>query len=235
MQNPEIFTNPYPAPFFAFEGIDFCGKSTQAVRAANYLRAKFQVPAKVVLTKEPTDGLYGRRIRKILGDPDLFATTTSIELQELFAQDSRQHCENKIVPALSRGEIVISDRFRHSSCVYGAKNRNLADIRMIMGINRHYLEEFFVWPDCTFIFDLPAEVAFYRGQERATKTGQKLDEMEKMETLERVKNNFYLFVREYPGCHLIDADRSEEEIFDDVRKLMEETLNQKRNTSLLRP
>lgn len=229
MENQKIFTNPYPAPFFAFEGIDFCGKSTQIVRAANYLRAQFQLQKRsVTITKEPTGcSPFNKQIREILGDKDLFAATSPWELQVLFIKDSRYHCENIIVPALAHGEIVLTDRFRHSACVYGAKRWSMQEIRMIMGINTECLGEYFVWPDCSFIFDLPAEIALYRGLERAKKTGQKLDEMEKLETLERVKDNFYLFATEYPGCHIINADRTEEEIFVTVRNLIEETLNQK--------
>ncbi len=228
MQDQEAFINPYPAPFFAFEGIDFCGKSTQIVRANNYLKAKTLNKVGVVLTKEPTSMLpFGVKIRKILADKELFASTPNLELQMLFAKDSRYHCENVIVPALDRGEIVLTDRFRHSSCVYGAKRWNISEIRMLMGMSKECLADYFVWPDCSFIFDLPAEIALYRGLERAKKTGQKLDEMEKIETMERVKNNFYLFAQMYPNCHIINADRTEEEVFVDVRNLLEETLCQK--------
>ncbi|KKS25899.1 MAG: dTMP kinase [Candidatus Yanofskybacteria bacterium RIFCSPHIGHO2_01_FULL_41_27] len=224
----EVFTNPYPASFFAFEGIDFCGKSTQMARAANYLRVQFQKKCNVVLTKEPTnEPPFGKKIREILADKDLFAATHRLELQMLFAKDSRYHCENVILPVLARGDIVLTDRFRHSSCVYGAQKWNFLEIHMLMGMNQGCLGEYFVWPDCSFIFDLPAEIAFFRGLERAKKTGQKLDEMEKMETMERVKNNFYLFAQIYPDCHIIDADRTEEEIFVDVRNLLNETLIKK--------
>ena len=171
--------------------------------------------------------LFGKKIREILADKDLFAATHRLELQMLFAKDSRYHCENVILPVLARGDIVLTDRFRHSSCVYGAQKWNFLEIHMLMGMNQGCLGEYFVWPDCSFIFDLPAEIAFFRGLERAKKTGQKLDEMEKMETMERVKNNFYLFAQIYPDCHIIDADRTEEEIFVDVRNLLNETLIKK--------
>lgn len=227
MQNQEVFTNPYPAPFFAFEGIDFCGKSTQIVRANNYLGAKTSNKVNIVLTKEPTRGEYGLRIRQILADKDLFAATPNLELQKLFAKDSQEHCKNVIIPALKRSEIVLTDRFRHSACVYGAKKWCISEIRTLMEMNKECLGDFFVWPDCSFIFDLSPEVALYRGIERAKKTGQKLDEMEKMETLSRVRGNFYLFAGEYPNCHIINADRTEEDIFVDVRSLLEETMRKK--------
>lgn len=226
-EEKDVFRNPYPGAFFAFEGIDFCGKTSQIRRAGNYLRARLQNKVGIVITKEPTDGPHGKNIRQILGDKELFASVSPSELQKEFAEDSRCHCENIIVPVLARGDIVLTDRFRHSSCVYGAKKWGMEEMRGFMDMNRQCLGDFFVWPDCSFIFDLSAEIALYRGMERAKKTRQKLDEMEKMETLERVKNNFYLFAQSYPGCHIINADRTEEEVFVDVRNLLEETLKRK--------
>lgn len=223
----EVFRNPYLGMFFAFEGIDFCGKSTQIVRANNYLMAKTSNRVDVVLTKEPTQGEYGLRIRQILADKDLFAKTSDFEFQRLFAKDSQEHCKNIIIPALKRSEIVLTDRFRHSACVYGAKKWCLDDMRMLMEMNKEYLGDFFVWPDCTFIFDLSPEIALCRGMERAKKTGQKLDEMEKVKTLSRVRSNFYLLANEYPECHIIDADRNEEDIFVDVRRFLEGTMRKK--------
>lgn len=223
----DLFRNPYPGAFFAFEGIDFCGKTSQIRRAGNYLRAQLQNKAVIITTKEPTGGPHGLKIRQILANEELFASTSLLDLQKEFARDSRYHCENTVVPALKRGDIVLTDRFRHSSCVYGAKNWRMDEISDLMEMNKQCLGDFFVWPDCSFIFDLPAEIALYRGMERAKKTRQKLDEIEKMETLERVKNNFYLFARSYPDCHIINADRTEEEIFVDVRNLLEETLKRK--------
>src|SRR3989344_6342108 len=106
-------TNPYKGVFLCVSGIDFCGKSTQTTRICNWLRTYVEdKKVEVVLTKQPTAEHFGKRIRAILGDKDLFAKTDLFDLQELFAKDSRVHCEGFIIPHLEQGHIVCTDRFR---------------------------------------------------------------------------------------------------------------------------
>jgi len=220
-----MWVNPYSGIFFCWSGIDFCGKSTQVVRTCNWLRAKLKDKSvEVVATKQPTTDHFGKRIRTILADKEFFAKTDPFDLQELFSKDSRAHCEREVVPHLKRGHIVCTDRFRESM-VYGADRHNLIDLHMLVEMNQMYHNGFWVWPDKVFILDLLPELAIERGRA----SGRQFDEMEKVDTLHRVRDNFQMFHKEYPmaNLHFIDASRSLEEVFADIRKEIEVTLKAK--------
>ena len=111
--------------FITFEGIDGSGKSTQARRLAEALRARGD---DVVLTREPGGAPGAEDIRRLLveGDPDRWSPETEILL---FTAARRDHLENTIQPALDRGATVISDRFADSTRVYqGAARGDLRDL-----------------------------------------------------------------------------------------------------------
>lgn len=213
-------TNPYPGLFLCVSGIDFCGKSTQVARICNWLKAHREDKGKEIIpTKQPTNGHFGKKIRVTLSDKDLFAETDPYDLQELFAKDSRMHCEQEIVPHLEKGHIVCTDRFRESM-VYGAERNNLVEIHMLMEMNEKFHGRYFIWPDKIFVLDLPPETAIERGKA----SGRKFDEMEQLDTLLRVRGNLFTFAKEYPWANIqfVDATRSVEEVFLDVRS---ETMN----------
>ncbi len=220
-----MWKNPFSGLFLCGSGIDFCGKSTQVVRIHNWLRAYLKnKKIEVVLTKQPTNEHFEKKIRKILGDKNLFLETDPFDLQDLFAKDSRMHCEKEVIPNLQKGNIVCTDRFRESM-VYGQERSNIVDIHMLLELNHRYHRDYWVWPDKVFIFDLSAELAIERGRA----SGRQFDEMEKVDTLSRVRENFYMFAKEYPEANLqfIDASRTIEEIFSDVRTELEKLLKVK--------
>ena len=210
--------DPYKGLFLCASGIDFCGKSTQVARMHNWLRAYIKdVKVEVVLTKQPTHEHFGKKIRAILANKDLFDQTDPFDLQELFAKDSRMHCERDIILHLEQGHVVCTDRFRESM-VYGPERSDIIEMHMLMEMNQQIHGRYWVWPDRVFVFDLPAEMAIERGKA----SGRQFDEMEKVDTLNRVKENFHTFAKEYPWANIqfIDATRSVEEIFSDVRSEM---------------
>lgn len=139
--------------FISFEGIDGSGKSTQARRLAEALRAEGRT---VTLTREPGGSEGAEEIRRLVltGDPDRWSPVTEILL---FTAARRDHVERTIKPALARGEVVITDRFADSTRLYqglardgGAPMRSLVDElhARVIGIE----------PDLTFLIDLdPAE------------------------------------------------------------------------------
>jgi dTMP kinase len=96
----------------AFEGVDGCGKSTQIARLAPALRAAGH---DVLLTREPTEGPWGRRIRAMARGAE------SVDAEEelrWFVEDRREHAAQILTPALREGRIVLSDRYYLSSVAY---------------------------------------------------------------------------------------------------------------------
>ncbi len=88
--------------FIAFEGIDGTGKSTQLKLLEQYLRS---LGHEVVVTREPTDGPYGRKIRELYVDR---GRCTPDEELDLFIRDRKQHVAAVIAPALAAGKVVLS-------------------------------------------------------------------------------------------------------------------------------
>src|SRR5690242_11047967 len=91
--------------FVVLEGIDGSGKTLQTQRLAAALRARGE---RVLLTREPTDGPFGRRYREwARGECE----ATAAEVLQLFLADRREHIANEIGPALAAGGIVVCDRY----------------------------------------------------------------------------------------------------------------------------
>jgi dTMP kinase len=105
--------------FISFEGIDGSGKSTQARRLTDHLRAAGH---DVVLTREPGGSPGAEEIRALVlqGDPDRWSAETELLL---FTAARRDHIERLIGPALAAGKIVICDRFADSTRMYQGLSR----------------------------------------------------------------------------------------------------------------
>jgi dTMP kinase len=137
--------------FLALEGIDGCGKSTQAELLASALRAR---GLEVVLTCEPTDSPLGRQIREYFQGSDRYLSPK--EELNLFMADRREHVAGVIEPALAEGKIVICDRYYYSSVAYqGALG---LDPERILAQN----EVMAVRPDLTVVLTLPVAQALAR-------------------------------------------------------------------------
>ena len=131
------------------EGIDGAGTTTQTARLGDALRARGHV---VVLTREPSIGPVGRLLRAMLGgaEPPSDATTMAL----LFAADRTDHQFREVEPALARGEIVVSDRWYHSSLAYQGDGEARAFIKLVNGRARR--------PDLTLFLEVDPEVAARR-------------------------------------------------------------------------
>jgi dTMP kinase len=153
--------------FITFEGIDSCGKTTQARRLASYLRRKGYP---VVLLREPGGNPVAEKIRKVLLSRKNSGMTALTELL-LYEAARSQLTETVILPALKRGQVVVCDRYADSSLAYQGYGRGLS-IKMIDQLNR--TATFGLWPDLTIILDVPVSVSV----ERTRLQGRKKDRLE---------------------------------------------------------
>jgi len=157
----------------AFEGIDGSGKSTHSRLLAEFLRLR---GFDVVVDHEPTDGPWGKKLRDS-------ATTGRLspddELQ-YFLNDRRQHVEERIVPLMAAGKVVILDRYYFSTMAYqGARGFDPNEIRSLN-------EQFAPGPDLLLILDIDVNIALQRIGSR----GDIANEFEKRESLVRCRDIF---------------------------------------------
>lgn len=141
--------------FVALEGIDGSGTTTQAQRLAQALRAEGW-PVRV--TCEPSEGPVGGLLRQALagrvGLPGDAGPLSSRTLALLFAADRTDHLDALVLPALARGEIVLTDRYLLSSLAYQG---SALPMRWVEELNA-----FAVRPDLTLFIEVSAAVAARR-------------------------------------------------------------------------
>ncbi len=135
--------------FVTFEGGEGAGKSTQLRRLAETLRARGH---DVVTTREPGGSPGAEAVRHVVLSGAAQEFGVRVEAM-LFAAARSDHVEQLIRPALSRGAVVLCDRFMDSSRVYQGITGNL-DPAFVESLERVAING--VVPDCTIIFDLPA-------------------------------------------------------------------------------
>lgn len=134
--------------FVTFEGIDGSGKSTQAARLAEALRARGR---EVVSTREPGGTRLGEEIRALLLDGGAVSPWAEAAL---FAAARAQLAGEVIRPALARGADVVCDRFLDSSLAYQGIARGLG-VDAVLELNQLVLGG--LEPDRTFLLALPAD------------------------------------------------------------------------------
>jgi dTMP kinase len=196
--------------FITFEGLDGCGKSTQMQRLAGFLRPE---GIEVVTTREPGGTAIGERIRAIVLDSATSGLAPRAELALLFASRAQQIHE-VILPALSAGKWVLSDRFTDSSEAYQGGGRGLGSEPVL---TMHRVACGNLQPDLTVLMDsdVAASVARARRRNRAkvaTAQGGEADEnrfeQENKAFFTRVRNAYLAIAKREPQRVLmVDARR----------------------------
>ena len=192
----------------AFEGIDGTGKSTQCRKMEEYLNKR---GVSVAQFREPTDGIWGQKIKKILtaGRGDV----TREEELSWFNKDRREDVEKNISPALSENKVVLMDRYYYSTAAYqGALG---LDSDNILRDN----EGFAPIPDRAYIFTAPPEQCL----KRIENSRDGYSSFEKLEYLTMVQKKFESF--EGPNIKKINSISTVENVHaqlcTDIQELME--------------
>src|SRR6202023_163572 len=159
--------------FITFEGMDGCGKTTQMRRLAKRLRKTGRA---VLETAEPGGTEIGLQIRKILLDSANHALSPTAELLLYFASRA-QNVDQSILPAISEGTIVLSDRFTDSSLVYQGCGRGLGT-ETVLTLDRIACRG--LKPDLTLLIDIGLATSLARAEAR-NRRGNRTDRMEQQE------------------------------------------------------
>ncbi len=189
--------------FITFEGIEGSGKSTQLARVRTWLQAQGR---EVISVHEPGATPIGNRIRGLLLDPEATDMCDETEML-LFAAARAQLVREVVRPALSRGAIVLCDRYLHSSIAYQGWARKIGRER-VLSINSAATDG--LLPDQVILIDIPVDVAMDRARKRA---GLDRIEREDLAFHEAVRQG-YLEERSLDSSliALIDGDQEEETI-----------------------
>jgi len=164
----------------SFEGLDFCGKSTQVELLVNYLTRKGK---KVKVIREPGGTVISEKIRDILLDKKNDKMHIEAEIL-LFSASRAQLVREVIQPYLNDGYYVITDRFYDSTTAYQGFGRQIP-LDFVQAINMFAVGG--TIPGVTFFIDIPIEESDKRKKHR---NGGELDR------IEMSKRSFYEKVRD---------------------------------------
>ena len=199
--------------FITLEGIDGCGKSTQARILSTELNA---CGNKVLLTREPGGSKGAEEIRNLLltGNTDRWSAETEILL---FTAARRDHLERTILPALESGITVICDRFSDSTRVYQGVTRG--DLRdLVDQLDNAMIPR---KPDITIVIDLDPHIGLARALERSNTEARFEDFGLEMQI--KLREGFLTLANEFPKrIIVVDGNRSEAEVSENISKILHE-------------
>lgn len=201
--------------FICFEGLDGCGKSTQAKLLAEKINGFY--------TREPSDFPIGKFIRERLKNQSMDISQSTFQL--MYAADRGDHYVGEVIPNLHAGKSVIFDRYFFSSLALGSSQD--VDFDWLNEINRYY-----PIPDITFYIDTPIEECITRLKKKSK--NYNLEFFEKKETLVKTKKAYWRVIDEYPRIcsihpnynpnkkiHIIDGMNSIENINKQLIEIIE--------------
>ena len=185
--------------FITFEGGEGTGKSTQAAKLAERLKA---YGLGVVLTREPGGSPGAEAIRHVILSGAAQPLGSHAEAI-LFAAARDDHVRQVIRPALDRGTWVVCDRFADSTRIYQGVLGNV-DARVIRSLERIVVGA--TRPDLTCILDMPVEMGLRRASRRRGRGPADRFEAETIEFHTRLREAYRELADQDPDrCVLIDA------------------------------
>lgn len=191
----EFRKNPYKGLYIALEGIDGCGKTTQSVALKKFFENKGR---KVTTTCEPKVDLVGGDIIMQYFKSEISLSGTAFQY---FATANRVVNQDEVViPALKKGDVVITDRCFWSAIPYGLMDKGVkfdrseADLMLATnGLLSLYHQ--FIVPDYVFYIDINPQTGLNRSLKK--KNRRKLDFYEKKDKLEKVVKGYRWLVKEF--------------------------------------
>ncbi len=206
--------------FITFEGGEGSGKSTAIKHLVNFLKENGY---EVVLTREPGGTPISEEIRKVIlekQNTDMDPWTEAL----LYAAARRQHVVEKILPALKKHQIVLSDRYLDSSLAYQGGARELG-IDEVLKINE--VATGGLLPDLTILFDLDPNNGLKRIADNERREVNRLD-LEKISFHQKVRASFLELAKRYPERYvIIDASKNENEVYEEVLSAVKNVLRRR--------
>lgn len=203
--------------FITFEGLDFCGKSTQVQLLEKYFKESGK---QVKIIREPGGTPISEKIRDILLDKK--NSEMSIETELILFSASRSQLVNQvIIPAIQKDVFVISDRFHDSSIAYQAFGRKI-NLEFVEELQRFVIGK--AVPDLTFFLDIPIEEVLKR---KSKVKSIELDriELSEMDFYERVREGYLYLAKKEKRFFSINGNLSIVEIHKKIIEKVEKLKN----------
>lgn len=207
--------------FITFEGLDFCGKSTQVQLLEKYLIKK---GIKVIVVREPGGTEISEKIRDILLDKKNNEMKNKTELL-LFSASRSQLVDQTILPSLQNGYYVISDRFHDSSIAYQAFGRGL-DFDFVYKLQSFVISQ--AIPRLTFFIDIPVEEVVRR-MSNVKKIELDRIESSKTDFYEKVRQGYFYLAEKDKRFIIINGLLQIDEIHRDIVNKLENISDWKDN------
>jgi len=194
--------------FITLEGPEGSGKSSQSRWLVRLLREKGYA---LTFLRDPGTTALGRALRRVLLHVD--QPLSPIQEAFLFIGGRVALIEERIVPALKRGRVVVCDRFHDSTMAYQGYGGEL-DVSWLQKLGRRAID--YQMPSLTILLDLPVEVGFCRLNRRP-------DRMERKTRVfhHRVRNGFLILAKKEPKRFaLIDATQPIKEVRAQIKRVV---------------
>lgn len=199
--------------FITIEGLDGCGKSTQAEKLASALRAEGH---EVVVTREPGGTPVAEKIRGVLLDSRTAGLAPMAELALMFAARA-QHIAEVILPGLEAGKVIVCDRFTDSSEAYQGYGRGVGSAA-VLELHRVLCGD--IQPDMTILMDSDVGDSVARARRRnqtASGADENRFERESRVFFERVQQGYRAIAQREPQrVFVVDARRTPEAVHKDI-------------------
>lgn len=209
--------------FITFEGIEGCGKSTQARLLFESMKNR---GAALLLTREPGGTKIGKEIRQILMSTSNSGLCSAAEFL-LIEADRAQHVAEVIRPALDKGILVICDRFCDATVAYQGYGRGL-DLNLIDKLNR--FSSAGIYPNKTFLLDCPVEIGLKRALERNKETRKQAEgrfEAEDIGFHRKVREGYLALAQKEPGRFVVmDGTENREDLARKILAIVERLVEQ---------
>lgn len=203
--------------FIVFEGGEGSGKTTILEMIYEYLES---IGVSCIKTREPGGIKISEDIRNIILDKSNINMDAKTEAL-LYAAARRQHLVEKVIKYLEEGKLVLCDRFIFSSLAYQGYARELG-IEEIYKINKFAIGDYM--PDLNLLFDLDPKVGLARINKNKNREINRLD-LEDLDFHYKVREGYNILSEEYKDNFIkVNAEASIEEIFEQVKKIIEEIL-----------
>ncbi len=209
-------SNFYPGKFISVDGIDGSGKTTQIKFIEEWFKNRGFC---VKLGKEPSDGVYGKKIREIL-EGRSSAPKDPFDFQKLFIKDRKDHIKKDILPWIKKEKnVYITDRYLLSTLAYGVAEG--VDYEDFLKEHENILKDDFIIPDLMLVLVLDPDEALKRIKIR-NKGSLNLEYFEKKKEILKKANDAFLYLsNKFKNVEIVFANDSVYKVSEKIKNILE--------------